>query len=167
MARLPARQELEGPMSMKSTLSLFWLVLAALLYVPADAQVLYKSTMPDGKVVFGDKPAPGAAKVESIKPDVSKQGVVPPSKGEADTLKKLEDARLKRETSQDKIEAAEKRLRDAEAAKAAGVEPRAGERQGTVSGKQRFTGAYWERQKQLDRDVEDARKALERARAGK
>ena len=148
-------------MSMRAILSL---LCGALLAFSVAAQVIYKSTMPDGKIVIGDKPVPGAAKVEKSQPDTSKQGITPPSKGEADALKQLEAARLKREADQGKIDAAEKRLREAEAAKAAGTEPKEGERQGTRGGMQRFTDAYYDRQKKLDQDVEDARKALEQVR---
>ena len=48
---------------------------AALLLQPVLAQTLYKSTMPDGSVVYGDKPAPGAAKVEETRPDIKKGGI--------------------------------------------------------------------------------------------
>ena len=48
-----------------------------------------------------------------------------------------------------------------------GKEPQENERQGTVSGAQRFTDGYWNRQKQLERNVENARKNLEKVRAEK
>jgi hypothetical protein len=150
---------------MRRISALSGLLVLALAHLPVAAQVLYKSTMPDGQVIYGDKPAPGAVKVESSKPDISKKGIAPPTKGEAETLKKLEAARLKREAAQGKVESAEKALRDAEAARAAGVEPQAGERQGTASGNQRFTDAYWERQKKLEQDVQTARRNLEQARS--
>jgi hypothetical protein len=140
---------------------------AALLAPAASAQTLYKSTMPDGKVIYGDKPMPDAVKVEKSKPDTSKKGIAPPSKGEAATLKDLEAARLKREGAQDKVSAAQKALESAEAARAAGKEPVAGERLGTASGQQRLTDGYWARQKKLDQDVENARRALDQARSGK
>ena len=140
---------------------------AALLAPAASAQLLYKSTMPDGKVIYGDKPVPGAVKVEKSKPDTSKKGFAPPTKGEAATLKELEAARLKRESAQVKVQAAEQALREAEARLAAGKEPVAGERQGTVSGQQRFTDAYWARQKKLEQDIENARRALDQSRSGK
>lgn len=143
------------------------LLLCAVLAPAALAQTLYKSTMPDGKVIYGDKPVPGAVKSELQRPDTSKTGVAPPISREADTAKTLEKDRLKREASQGKMQAAEKALRDAEAAQAAGKEPTAGDRQGTVSGNQRLTDAYWERQKSLEQAVEQARKNLEQARAGK
>jgi hypothetical protein len=140
---------------------------AALLAQLAGAQALYKSTMPDGKVIYGDKPAPGAVKVEQSKPDTSKKGIAEPTKREAAALKELQDARQKRESAANKVEAAQKALQAAEAARAAGKEPLAGERLGTAGGNQRLTDAYWARQKKLDQDDENARKALADARAGR
>lgn len=137
---------------------------ATLALQPVVAQVLYKSTMPDGKVIYGDKPAPGAVKVEKSKPDTSKKGVAPPTSGEEKALKQLQESRLKREAAQDKVQAAQKALQSAEAARDAGKEPTAGERLGTAGGQQRFTDAYWARQKKLEQDVENARRALDQAR---
>lgn len=145
---------------------MLWLV-AILAAAPALAQVLYKSTMPDGRIVYGDKPAPGAAKVEERRPDTSKAGIVPPTAGETAVLKKLETERLGREAAGDRVQAAEKTLRDAEAARAAGKEPLAGERLGTAGGGSRLTDDYWARQKKLDDDVEKARSALENLRSGR
>ena len=51
------------------------LLAAALLAQSAVAQTVYKSTMPDGRVIFGYQPAEGAAKVESSRPDTSDTGV--------------------------------------------------------------------------------------------
>ncbi len=139
----------------------------------AAAQTLYKSTLPDGKVIYGDKPVPGAVKVEETKPDTSKKGIAPATtptpaiSREAAALKQMEKDRMKREAADNKVQAAEKALRDAEAAQAAGKEPLGSERQGTVSGNQRFTDAYWERQKKLEQEVETARRNLEQARSGK
>jgi hypothetical protein len=141
------------------------ILLVAALALPAAAQTLYKSTMPDGRVVYGDKPAPGAVKSELQKPDTSKQGVVPVPAGAPAAA--MDKDRAKRDGQDKKIQAAEKALRDAEAAQAAGKDPTEGDRQGTVSGNQRLTDAYWERQKSLGAAVEQARKNLEQARAGK
>ena len=149
------------------------LLALAVLAQFAAAQTLYKSTLPDGKVIYGDKPVPGAVKVEETKPDTSKKGMAPATtttpavSREAAALKQLEQDRMKREAAGNKVQAAEKALRDAEAAQAAGKEPLGSERQGTVSGNQRFTDAYWERQKKLDQAVELARRNLEQARSGK
>jgi hypothetical protein len=139
---------------------------AALLLQPAVAQTLYKSTMPDGRVVYGDKPAPGAAKVEETRPDISK-GIGGTTPREAEALKELEKERDKREDAEDKVRAAEQALRDAEAARAAGKEPLASERIGTAGGASRITDDYYARQKMLDDAVEKARRELDQARSGK
>jgi len=142
-------------------------VVAALVLPAAFAQELYKSTLPDGKVVYGDKPAPDAVKVEKSKPDTSKKGLGGPTAREQKALKELESSRAKREAGQNKVSAAEEALRNAETARTKGKEPGAGDRLGTAGGNQRFTDAYWERQKKLEQDVEKARRDLDAARAGK
>lgn len=140
---------------------------AALLLQPAAGQVLYKSTMPDGKIVYGDKPQPGAVKVEGTRPDTSKQGVGGTTPREKEALKELEKARLQRGSGQERMQAAEQALKNAEAARAAGKEPLPGERIGTASGASRLTDTYFDRQRELDEAVEAARRELEAARAGK
>lgn len=142
-------------------------ILAALLLQPAAAQTLYKSIMPDGSVVYGDKPAPGAVKVEETRPDIKKGGIGGVTAREKEALKELETTRLQREAGQDKVRAAEQALRDAEAARDAGKEPLASERLGTEGGKSRITDVYYERQKKLDEAVEKARRDLDAARSGK
>jgi hypothetical protein len=126
------------------------------------AQLNYKSTMPDGKVVYGDKPAPGAVKVDKLK-SPSTKGVTASTPKDAKVLKEMEAARAGRESSGQGLKAAEDALHRAEAAQAAGKEPKEGDRLGTASGAQRFTDAYWERQKALERDVATARANYERA----
>jgi hypothetical protein len=140
---------------------------AALLLQLAVAQTLYKSTMPDGSVVYGDKPAPGAVKVEETRPDVSKGGIGGTTAREQEALKELEKARLQREGEQDKVRAAEEALRNAEAARAAGKEPLASERIGTAGGASRITDDYYARQKKLDDAVEKARRELDQLRSGR
>jgi len=140
----------------------------------ASAQTLFKSTLPDGKVVYGDKPAPGAVKVEETRPDTSKKGVGPGTSAkdqaarEAEALKRIEKERAKGQSATDSnVQAAEQAWRDAEAAKAAGAEPLPGERIGTAGGKSRLTDAYFERQKKLEDAVTNASRNLDRARSGK
>jgi hypothetical protein len=140
---------------------------AALPGAPALAQTLYKSTMPDGRVVYGDKPAPGAVKVEEQVPKSKQQkGVVPPTAGERELLKKMEAERQQREAAQDRLRRAEIALHDAEVALAMGREPQPNERIGTAGGKSRLSDAYWERVKKLEENVEQARRNLEKVRAG-
>lgn len=147
-------------------------ILAALLLQPAAAQTLYKSIMPDGSVVYGDKPAPDAVKVEETRPDIKKGGIGGVTAREKEALKELETTRLQREAGQDRVQAAEQALRNAEAARAGGKEPLESERIG-ITGKggkgtpSRLNEAYFERQRQLEEAVEKARRDLEAARAGK
>ena len=140
---------------------------AALLLQPAMAQTLYKSILPDGRIVYGDKPAPDAVKVEETRPDVSKGGIGGVTQREQEALKEMEKARVKREGGEDKLRAAEQALRNAEAARAAGKEPLPGERIGTAGGASRLNEAYDDRQRKLEEAVEKARRELEAARAGK
>jgi Domain of unknown function (DUF4124) len=153
---------------MQSPIPVFGSLLAiALVVTPVLAQTMYKSTMPDGQVIYGDKPAPGAAKVEPTKVAPATKGVIPPTPGETQVLRQLEGDRARRDAMDGRARAAEKTLADAEAALAAGKEPREGERIGTASGASRLTDAYWERQKALESAVEKARRNLEAARATK
>src|SRR5262245_22447414 len=156
---------------MKSRIALFGLfgslVAIACVALPAVGQTFYKSTMPDGRVIFGDKPAPGAAKVEATTVAPPSKGFAPPSSGERETLEKLQANRAKKEAAAERMRTLEKALADAEAELAAGKEPREGERTGTVGGASRLNDAYWERQKSLEAAVEQARRNLETARTGK
>jgi len=139
----------------------------ALLLQPAVAQTLYKSTLPDGSVVYGDKPAPDAVKVEETRPDISKGGIGGITTREQEALKELEKARLQREGGQDKVRSAEEALKNAEAARAAGKEPLDSERIGTAGGASRLSETYFDRQRKLEEAVEKARRELDQARSGK
>src|SRR6266487_2344948 len=161
-----------------------WCLIAMFGLPPAAAaQVLYKSILPDGRIVYGDKPAPGAAKVIESRPDTSKAGIGGTSPREVQVLEEFRKARIQREENEAKVRAAEKALREAEAAREASREPLPGERLGIArSGKgagtgtgtgtgpeagSRLTDAYWERQKKLEDDAEQARRELEAARSGR
>jgi len=140
---------------------------AALLAQPAAAQTLYKSTTPDGRIIYSDKPQPDAVKTEKRQMDTSKKGIVPPSAGEKSTLKDLEGGRQSRQMSQDRVRKAEIALHDAETALEMGKEPLPGERIGTVSGASRLNDTYFARVKKLEEAVEAARDNLERVRTAK
>ena len=142
-------------------------VLVFALLPQLAAQTLYKSTMPDGRVVYGDKPTPGATKVEESRPDVSKKGIGDTAAREQQLLKNMEKARLEREGRDAKLQAAEQKLKDAEDARAAGEEPLEGERIGTAGGKSRLNESYQERQRKLEAAVESARRELDEVRSGK
>jgi hypothetical protein len=140
------------------------LIAVALPIHLASAQTLYKSTMPDGRVVYGDREEPGAVKVETSKPDTSRTGVQINSPGEKGAVE--ETARVRRSTavSADRLRQAEEQVRKAEAALANGKEPLPGERSGTAGGASRLNDSYWARQKQLRQDLVNARDNLNRLR---
>jgi hypothetical protein len=138
------------------------LALALLLAAPAaGAQTLYKSIMPDGRVVYGEKPAPGAQRTETIEPPPPRSGIrmVSPeeSKGIHERMKKRYAAEA---AAQRELEQAQDHLRQAEAARGAGKEPLPAERVGPGGA---LSEAYAQRQKRLEQAVEFARKRLEKA----
>jgi hypothetical protein len=131
----------------------------------ASAQTLYKSTMPDGRVVYGDREEPGAVKVETSKPDTSRTGVQINSPGEKSAVEETARARRSTEASADRLRQAEEQVRQAEAALANGKEPLPGERSGTAGGASRLNDSYWARQKKLREDLVSARDNLNRLRS--
>lgn len=144
---------------LKRLLPLCFLLVAALPAQRAAAQVNYKSTMPDGKVIYGDKPAPGATKVDKLKAPTT-QGITGPTTKEGAVLKDLEKDRVARDARESRLRAARDKVKQAEAALAAGKEPREGERIGTANGKSRLADSYLDRQKQLEQDLARARAEL-------
>ena len=138
------------------------LIVIALLAQSAAAQTVYKSTMPDGSVVFGDQPVPDAVKVETSNPDTSDTGVQVLQPGAEGALQQMESARKRGDAKADQRSQAEEALRQAEAAAANGKEPLPGERIGTAGGKSRLTESYQMRQNKLQQNVDNARDALNR-----
>lgn len=139
-----------------------FVLLSCFIAAPAAAQELYKSVMPDGKVVYGEKPEPGAKHVEKLAPPPPKTGATVLTPAE----KKAVDQRLQQRAAQEEawrkqLEAAYAQLKKAEAAREAGKEPLPGERIGTATGASRLTDEYWARQKSLEAAVEAARKRVE------
>jgi len=130
----------------------------------ASAQVIYKSTMPDGRVIYSAEPAPGAKRVETLKPPTGDTGARPVGPQDERVLQQRELQRAEQAGREDEIQQAERALRDAEAAQAGGKEPLPGERQGTAGAASRLTDEYWERQKALEAAVAGARKRLEEVR---
>jgi len=140
--------------------------LAALAWTASSwAQTVYKSTMPDGRVIYSTEPVHGAKRVETLKPPAESTGVKPVGPADTQKLEQQERQRSKREARQDELQQAEKALRDAEAAQAAGKEPLPGERSGTAGGGSRLSDEYWSRQKSLEAAVTEARKHLDELRA--
>src|SRR5688572_8543827 len=131
----------------------------------AAAQQVFKSTMPDGRIVYGEKPAPGAAKVETIETPPAKAGIgsalTPEEKARAEALTKqrqqTETAQVAKEQQLTQARAA---VKEAEVALEKGKEPLPGERMGLAGGGSRLSEAYFARQKSLEEGLAKARKNL-------
>ena len=149
--------------------------IAVLLFGTSAAlaqQPVYKSTMPDGKIVYGEKPTPGAAKVETIEVPPAKAGIssalTPEEKARAEALtKQRAQANAADAARENRLALARKAVADAEAAIAKGKEPLPGERQGLAGGGSRLSEAYFARQKSLEEALAKARKNLAEAQGAR
>jgi hypothetical protein len=145
-------------------------LLAALAWQsPAGAQSIYKYVRPDGRVIYSDKPVPGAKLVEEFEPPP------PPDPANAERQRKEAEAGSqslgrsadKRARSLDQAWADLKlwtrRLEEAKANLEAGREPREGERLGTAGGRARMSDAYWQRQQANEAAVATAESRVRQA----
>ena len=138
------------------------LIALALAATTAQGQAVFRSVMPDGSVVYGDKPAPGAKEAKEVSlppPNIAKPPPVrqraPASASKPNPLDIADDA----------VKTAQRNLQTAKAALETGNEPRPGERIGTAGGTSRLTEAYFERIKSLEKAVATAQKQLDEALA--
>ena len=131
---------------------------------PVAAQQVYKSTMPDGKVIYGPEPVPGAKKVDKITTKTQDAGVRISTPEQKRSLEQRE-AQQQAQTTRREAELSDlkRALQEAEAAREAGKEPREGDFIGNAGGGMRLNDAFLERQKTLEAAVQDARKRLEAA----
>ena len=139
--------------------------LALAAAAPALAQVIYKSTMPDGRVIYGDAPVPGAIKSEPT--NVPKNsGVTPvtPTQQQPGAEVRRKERQSAADAARVELQAAEQALAEAQAARQAGREPLEGERQGTAGGGNRLSESYFQRQQALETAVEQAQQRVEAAR---
>ncbi|MBI1989555.1 MAG: DUF4124 domain-containing protein [Betaproteobacteria bacterium] len=138
------------------------LIALALAATAAQGQAVYRSVMPDGSIVYGDKPAPGAKEAKEVSlppPNIAKP---PPAKPSAPATTPRQPAS---ESPDDQVRNAERDLQKAKAALEAGREPQPGERIGTAGGASRLTDAYFERIKALENAIVGAQKKLDDALA--
>lgn len=150
------------------------LILVLLAFAPAalGQTIIYRSTMPDGRTVLSDRPTPGAKKVEEFY--TPKSPPPPPARAAPPAAAAKPDPAAKpaAETRSAKLDEALKELREAaeelrqlQAERAAGEAPKEGERQGTARGGSRLGEDYFKRQKELDRNVDDAEQRVDEFRA--
>src|SRR5512141_451021 len=119
---------------MRQAILLITLAFAALT---AHGQVVFRSVMPDGRIIYGDKPAPGAKEAKEVtlpKPNIiapvaTKPPPVAPAPGDKPKSSGAE-------AGTDRVKSAQQKLDAAKAALEEGRELREGDRIGTVgSGK--------------------------------
>jgi len=141
-------------------------LLAALLSVAsglAAAQAtMYRSTMPDGKVVISDSPVKGAAKVEEVKSragNYAPGNPVPPG-----AAGKASDRSAALAAAESELKAAQAAYDAAVARAQKGREEVDGDRVGTAKGGARLSEAYDKRQAALKAEVDAAQKQLDVAR---
>jgi len=141
------------------------MAMLAVAAMAAQAQgVYYQSVMPDGRVVVGDKPTPGAREVRQIplrQGNISAPLSNPAGAGTANVLTPKQAA----EVADGEIADAKLQLQTAKAALEAGREPKEGERAGTAGGGSRLTDAYFKRIKALEDGVSAAQNRLDAAGA--
>lgn len=145
------------------------LLLSGALVAAPDASAratIYKSVMPDGRVIYSEQPQPDARTVEKPVINVNDTGVQPVSREAVEEANRRASKRSQAldEVSRE-VQSAEVDLRAAENEREAGREPLPGERLGIVGPGigTRLTEEYFQRQQMLEERVEKARKRLENA----
>ena len=141
-------------------------VLIALAATGAFAQQkMYKSVMPDGRVVYSEKPEPTAKKVDTVDAPPAKSGVTlvtPDERARAENMKREQAA-----SQNNTLDDARKQLKQAEAAREAAKEQKEGDRQGTAKGGSRLTEDYLTRQKVADDAVAKAKARVDQLERGR
>ena len=125
----------------------------------AHAQGVFRSEMPDGRVIYGDKPAPGAK--ESRKVDVSNPNIATPVQPSAASSPTAQQQSL--DAADNEVKIAQQDLDNAKAALESGREPQPGERIGIAGGGSRLTDAYQQRIQSLEQAVAAAQQRLDQA----
>ncbi|MEK7877470.1 MAG: DUF4124 domain-containing protein [Pseudomonadota bacterium] len=138
------------------------LIALALAATVAQGQAVFRSVMPDGSVVYGDQPVPGAKETKEVSlppPNIVKPPPAPPKQSAPATIPRQQAP----DSADDQVRSAERDLQTAKAALEAGREPLPGERIGTVGGASRLTDAYFQRIKSLENAVAGAQKKFDDA----
>jgi hypothetical protein len=139
------------------------LLALALCSAAAQAQGMYRSVMPDGKIVYGDKPAPGAK--ESKKLNLAPLNIATPPPA-PDTVQSTNPADTAPVDKNAEVAAARQRLEAAQKALNEGREQREGDRIGVAKGggaTSRLSDSYLQRVKALEDAVAAAQQQLEAA----
>jgi hypothetical protein len=149
------------------------LLIVACVSASVMAEPLYKSTDSNGRVIYSDKPVPGAVEIEGVRSaPIDPENAARIEKENKDLRRQEEEFQQRereRERASDEAQAeviaALDALKVAQRLREAGVEPLPGERMGKVGGGSSFAPSYFERLQALDGDVNAAQQRLEQAYA--
>lgn len=131
---------------------------------------IFRSVMPDGRVIFGDKPAPGAKESKQVMLRPSNISTPGPTSSPSQPGTQPQSRQTSVEAASADVAEAKRILDRSRATLEAGRTPNPDEMIGTVSsgkgkpgGGMRTTEAYDERIKALERDVEAAQRQYDEA----
>jgi hypothetical protein len=142
----------------------FLLLIVPLATAAQDqSQHIYRSIMPDGHIIYGDKPAPGAATVQQVQ--LPALNSIPPPQGSDDSATQPSSQPIDEANVQ--IANAQQALDQAKAALETGREPLPDERIGKVGGGTRLTDDYQARIQSLEDAVTAAQQRLDAALAAR
>ena len=139
------------------------LLALALASPAANAQGMYRSVMPDGKIVYSDKPPPGAK--ESTKLNLAPLNIATPQQA-PDTPPPANPADGAPVDKAANLAAARQKLEAAQKALAEGREQREGDRIGVAKGgsaSSRLSESYLDRVKALEDNVAAAQQQFDAA----
>jgi hypothetical protein len=137
----------------------------------AHAQRVFKYVMPNGQVVYSDKPVPGGRLVDEIAPPPPADPAAAQQRQDnvqdrRDALReRLADRESQFQRASADLNEARTRLAAAERQLTDGKEPLPGERTGNVGGGSRLNEAYWQRQAANEAAVAQARADVRQAEA--
>ena len=156
--------------------ALMSLALSGFVCAAANAQDIYRWSMPDGTSLYTDQPIlpPGKADRNAR---LDETLAVPPPDSEEQQQAAREQVQREQKRAEQLAEEHERAIDAADAevhaaddvlvrAKSelqAGLQPRPGERLGNANGHSRLSGQYWRRVRMLLRAVEEARARLDQA----
>lgn len=151
-------------------------IVATLLCAGAAAQDrIYKVRLPDGRILFTDRPPPGAKILseQEVPPPAADapaqtgqgDGVTPLQQRGAAAQSRLQERAAEVDRAFAAVQSAERELEQARQALEQGRAPQPGEMIGTARGRVRPSPAFEERVAGLERAVAEAEQKLDRARA--
>src|SRR3954469_12981545 len=165
IASEPHHAKRGGPLKnpLQSTRNIVLVLMLTLGAACAYAQPMFRSVMPDGKIVYGDKPAPGAKETKQL--NLAPLNIASPPQA-PDTVQTTNPADPAPVDKNAEINAARQRLEAAQKALNEGREQREGDRIGVAKGgggTSRLSETYLDRVKTLEDAVAAAQQQLESA----